>query len=83
MRLFRLTDKGLEPIGVEARAPLGGPIGCGGRESQANYFREGGGVLPEIGCGAAGGRAGVTPGLLDTSAILGALLMVSVSPFPA
>lgn len=83
MRLLRLTDKGPEPIGVESRDPLGGPIGCRGRESQANYFREGGGVLPEIGCGAAGGRAGVNPGLLDTSAILGALLMVSVSPFPA
>jgi hypothetical protein len=36
-----------------------------------------------IGCGAAGGRAGVTQGLLDTSAILGASLMVSVNLFPA
>lgn len=83
MRLSHLTDKNREPIGVEAREPLGGPIGCGGRERQANYLREGGGVLPVIGCQASGGRAGVTQGLLDTSAILGASLMVSVSPFPA
>lgn len=49
MRLLRLTDKGREPIGVEARKPLGGPMGRGGREKQANYLREGGGVLPVIG----------------------------------
>ena len=79
----RLTDGAREPIGVGATGPPGDPIGCRGRERKANERGPGGGDRVAIGCEAAGGRAGGTQGLLDTSAILGASLMVSVSAFPA
>jgi hypothetical protein len=45
MRLSRLTDKTSKPIEVESREPLGGPIGCGGRERQANDPCEGAGSI--------------------------------------
>lgn len=66
-----------------ATEPLGDPIGCRGREKKASERGAEGGYSTAIGCEAAGGRAGGTQGLLDTSAILGASLMVSVSAFPA
>lgn len=45
MLLSHLTDKASKPIEVEAREPLGGPIGCGGRERQANDSWEGAGSM--------------------------------------
>lgn len=83
MRPSHLTDGVCEPIGVGATGQQCDPIGCRGREREANERGAGGGGRALIGREAAGGRAGGTQGLLDTSAILGASLMVSVSAFPA
>lgn len=83
MRPLPLTDGACEPIRVGATGPRGAPIGCRGREREANDRGAGGGGRAAIGCEEARGRAGRTQGLLDTSAILGASLMVSVSAFPA
>lgn len=65
------------------RGTLGAPIDCRGWERKANERGAGGRVRLAIGREAAGGWEGGTQGLLDTSAILGASLMVSVSAFPA
>ena len=78
-----LTDSVREPIGVGSTGPQGDPIGGRGRERKATERGAGGGGRAVIGREAFGGRAGGTQGLLDTSAILGAALMVSVSAFPA
>lgn len=58
MRPSHLTDKDSQPIRVEAREPLGDPIGCGGREKKANERGFGGGVRSAIGCEAAEGGRG-------------------------